>query len=164
MTNLSRRMRHLSRILDQFWSRWKNEYLTELRSSHRYPGFKQKVARQIKSGDAVIIEDEVMPRGYWRLGVVETLLVGRDEEVRAATVRTHSKPIVLKRPIQKLYPLEVRTEESVSTVSTNKSSISNSRESVPSSSEAPCVRPRRIAAERAKERFKSWAQDLISDT
>ena len=46
------------------------------------------------------------------MGVVERLVTGRDNVVRGATVRvvTKGKPIRLSRPVQKLYPLEFRSE------------------------------------------------------
>ena len=42
----------------------------------------------------------------------ERLVTGRDHVVRGATVRvvTKGKPICLSRPVQKLYPLEFRSE------------------------------------------------------
>ena len=44
--------------------------------------------------------------------VVERLVTGKDNVVRGATVRvvTKGKPIRLSRPVQKLYPLEFRSE------------------------------------------------------
>ena len=46
------------------------------------------------------------------MGVVERLVTGRDNVVRGPTVRvvTKGKPIRLSRPVQKLYPLEFRSE------------------------------------------------------
>ena len=34
--DLSRRMQHLSNVLNHFSKRWRNEYLIELRNTHRY--------------------------------------------------------------------------------------------------------------------------------
>ena len=33
---LSKRMKHLSQVLDHFWKRWRREYLAELRDAHRF--------------------------------------------------------------------------------------------------------------------------------
>ena len=35
-SQLSRRSRHLNLTLDRFWSRWRSEYLLELREAHRH--------------------------------------------------------------------------------------------------------------------------------
>ncbi len=49
-------------------------------------------------------------RSHWNLGLVEGVMVGADGEIRAANVRVNKKGTssVLNRPIQHLYPLEVR--------------------------------------------------------
>ena len=46
--------------------------------------------------------------------VVESLIVGKDKEVRGANVRviTKGKTVHLSRPVQKLFPIEIRTETS----------------------------------------------------
>ena len=49
-------------------------------------------------------------RGMWKLGKVESLIIGKDGKARAANVKTESKTL-LKRPIQKLYPLEINAVE-----------------------------------------------------
>ena len=54
------------------------------------------------------------PTQQWRMGKVEKLLRGRDDVVRAAEVVTVDnclRQVRLKRPIQKLYPLEVNTRD-----------------------------------------------------
>ena len=56
---------------------------------------------------------KTVPRQCWSMGRAERLLQGRDGVVRAAEVQTlyKSKHIVhLKRPLKKLYPLEVRAD------------------------------------------------------
>ena len=53
-------------------------------------------------------------RGLWRLGVVKSLVIGADGVTRGAEVCAFSKtgrPIVLRRPIQHLYPLEVTSQQ-----------------------------------------------------
>ena len=52
-----------------------------------------------------------MPRGFWRLGKVETLIQRKDKNVRSATVKAvlpNGKLTVINRPLSKLYPVEVR--------------------------------------------------------
>ena len=46
------------------------------------------------------------------MGVVESLVTRRDAIIRGANVRvtTKERPVHLSRPVQKLYPLEFRSE------------------------------------------------------
>ena len=49
----------------------------------------------------------------WKLGKVEELIVGKDSVIRGAVVRISrsGKPsVLLKRPLQLLYPLEVQSQ------------------------------------------------------
>ena len=48
------------------------------------------------------------------MAVVESLIVGKDKEVRGANVRviTKGKAVHLSRPVQNLFPIEIRTETS----------------------------------------------------
>ena len=64
----------------------------------------------ITEGDIVVVQDD-LPRTLWSLGKVESLIRGKDKQVRGAVVRTKlrgKKELLLKRPINKLYPIEVR--------------------------------------------------------
>ena len=106
--SISQRMNHLNNnILDHFWNRWRREYLTELRENHRR---RNPDVSNIAKGDVVIIHDDTH-RGLWRLGVVQKTLKGKDGIIRRAVVRIKegSKVSFLRRPIQRLYPLEVRS-------------------------------------------------------
>ena len=106
-SNLTKRARLQSEILDRFWKRWRMEYLTALRETHGSSGVNTQT---IAVGDIVQIHDEC-PRGRWKLGVVEELMTGRDDLTRAARVRTATG--ITSRPIVKLYPLEVQNDNSV---------------------------------------------------
>ena len=97
--------------MEHFWNRWRKEYLIELRESHRRS---HRVDADIVSvGDVVIVHDDT-PRGLWRLGIIERLIKGRDSQVRGAVVRVkpgQSPSSFLRRPVQRLFPLEVRQSE-----------------------------------------------------
>ena len=69
------------------------------------------VTCSIRKGEPVVVYDEGQPRGLWRLGRVTEVIPSQDGNIRAARVKVMSKsgrPTILKRPIQQLYPLEVR--------------------------------------------------------
>uniref|UniRef100_A0A1X7SFL0 DUF5641 domain-containing protein n=1 Tax=Amphimedon queenslandica TaxID=400682 RepID=A0A1X7SFL0_AMPQE len=111
-------MKYLNFTLDQFWMRWKKEYLLELREGHRYHST-GVCGEQINVGDVVVVYDSDKHRGFWKLGVVEQLIVGRDNESRGAVVRVHKKghkSTLLKRPVQRLYPIEMNCQNDSSTV------------------------------------------------
>ena len=54
-----------------------------------------------------------MKKGYWKMAVVEELVAGRDGVVRGAKVRLarDGKTVFLSRPVQKLFPTEVKHDE-----------------------------------------------------
>ena len=102
---LTRRMKHLRKSTDDFWRRWRSEYLNELREAHRYQQNKTATSA-INPGDVVIVHDPDIPRGLWKLGRIQDILPG---QVRGTLVKavTNDKVITLSRPIQRLCPLEV---------------------------------------------------------
>ena len=107
---LNKRLKYLSTILNRFWKRWRDEYLLELRDSHRYSSGDCSASEQISVGDIVVVHNDNKPRGFWKLGKVEDLVVGRDGQIRGAELRIHGKDgrtIMLRRPLQRLYPLKV---------------------------------------------------------
>ena len=108
--NLNRRQQYLANLLRHWWNRWKHEYLVDLRETHNLSS-SHRGKPCIKEGDIVTIHQDKMPRGFWRLGKVETIIQGKDKNVRGATVKTVSpngKLTVINRPLSKLYPVEVR--------------------------------------------------------
>ena len=109
--SLGKRARYLEKILNHFRGRWK-EYLTGIRE---YQKLKIKQPqRVIDVGDIVHIHQDTTPRLRWRMGKVTKLYPGNDGLVRSAEVGTldaSMKITHLRRPIEKLYPLEVRHED-----------------------------------------------------
>lgn len=80
-------------LIQHFWKRWTQEYLTSLREFHRKSGSNKQF---IKIGDVVLIQEE-SPRMKWKLGVIEELVKGKDDFVRSAKFRT--KCGITTRPI-----------------------------------------------------------------
>ena len=100
-------------LLSHFWSRWKREYVVELREHHRVL---QKGAvsnsPSVEIGDIVTVMEEGKSNGgIWKLGKVLEVCPGNDGLVRGATIEVASsngRRKRLRRALQKLFPLEVR--------------------------------------------------------
>ena len=76
-------MRHLWYLSTLLERHWKREYLTELRESHK---IHQKGATSTVSvGDFVVVYDDT-PRGMWRMGLIDKVIRGKDEQIRGAVV------------------------------------------------------------------------------
>ena len=71
-----------TRLLQNFQTRWRREYLTALREFHKITGSNNQ---HVKAGEVILIQDDG-PRIYWRLGIVDSLITGNDGLVRAANV------------------------------------------------------------------------------
>ena len=62
----------------------------------------------ISKGDLVLIQDDNVKRGQWKVGVIEDLITGKDGIIRGAKVRkAGGKNETLNRSILKLFPLEI---------------------------------------------------------
>ena len=98
---VSKRFLYLVKNLSHFWDRWKNKS-----SSDKSTYF--------QVGDVVLISDEGTKRNDWKIAKVVRLLSGNDGMVRGASVlklSSRGRTDYLNRPINKLYPLEVREEK-----------------------------------------------------
>ena len=61
-------------------------------------------------------DERKLPRSQWKLGKIEELIKSDDGATRGAKLRVSSKgrrPVQISRPLQKLFPLEVRQMEPV---------------------------------------------------
>lgn len=141
---MKRRARHVLRKKRAVWKRWTGEYMRALRERHNLKHQGRNKTPTI--GEVVLIRNDSKNRGKWNIGIITKLLNGRDGVVRGA--RLKSRKTSIERPIQDLYPLELSTE-------TNEKN--EKQETLdPTVKE---FRPKRAAAELAKQKIKKWAED-----
>ena len=86
------------------------EYLTELRVHHNCNSSNRKLA--IKVGDVICVYKNKAPRQLCGMGVVRSLITGRDGYHRGAVVRVRSgdRVVEMTRPLNRLYPVEVESQ------------------------------------------------------
>ena len=108
-----KRLKFQSLLVNQYWKLFYKQYLLGLRE--HYTKSQRHSAYEIAVGEVVHIYDQG-PRSRWRLALVSNLIKGRDGRIRAATVRlpvNGQHHIKLTRPINHLFPLEVRSSVKV---------------------------------------------------
>ncbi|XP_045535734.1 uncharacterized protein LOC123721318 [Papilio machaon] len=99
------RWQFVQRMLQSFWRRWSQEYLSNL--MHRYKWSSK--AQEPKIGDIVLIKEDDMPPSRWLMGRIIEKHPGDDKITRVVTLRTKSSSII-KRPTNKLCILPVFEE------------------------------------------------------
>ena len=93
---MRRRWRRVQYLCNLFWSRWKREYLPTLQERAKW----NKVKRNLKVDDVVLVRDENAPRNVWPMGVVTKVEPDSKGLVRSVVLRTHTTE--LHRPVNKL--------------------------------------------------------------
>ncbi|XP_065356196.1 uncharacterized protein LOC135950589 [Calliphora vicina] len=90
------RWQKLKLLHHHFACRWKNEYLQEMhkRIKWKYP------QRNFAVNDLVVVKQDNLPPYEWRVGRIEKLIPGDDNNVRVVSIRTSTGLIL--RPIVKL--------------------------------------------------------------
>lgn len=80
--DLRKRAKFPLKTKDTMWRRWTSEYLRALRERHRlkYSNAQSSLA----VGDVVIIKSVERNRNCWPLGIIEELIIGRDQVVCGA--------------------------------------------------------------------------------
>jgi len=105
----AKRWRRVQYLVEQFWSRWKKEYLLNISIRQKW----HVRRRNLKVDDIVIIKEDTLPRNQWQLGRVVETTEGSDGLVRRVKVQIgerkvtqkqnpRCKPSIIERPIQKL--------------------------------------------------------------
>ena len=97
--------------INHFWNRWRTEYLNELRECHRHTAGRTSQPVHVAVGEVVVVRDDTLPRSFWKLGRIQDVITGRDGVIRGAAVKVASRDrqfTLLWRPIQHLYPLEIK--------------------------------------------------------
>eukprot|EP00795_Rhopilema_esculentum_P000002 gene2-biopygen6692 len=73
--------------------RWKKEYLIDLRESHR---MNKNNPANINAGDIVVVQDENLKRGQWKIAIVKNVSRGKDGHIRGAKVCKAGRSKALK--------------------------------------------------------------------
>ena len=138
---LSKRMQYIKSLSDHYWQRFTNEYLLELRARHSQG---QNPARKPDIGEVVVIRGKAK-RNLWRLGKIIRFIPSQDGNVRAVVVKVFDGTRIryIKRPIEKLHPIEVKSACEVTSEEIEQSK-SIFTEIVKNTSE---IRPTRVAAD-----------------
>ena len=93
---MRRRWRRVHYRCNLFWSRWKREYLPTVQERAKW----NKVKRNLKVDDVVLVKDENPPRNAWPMGVVTRVEPDSKGLFRSVVLRMHTTE--LYRPVNKL--------------------------------------------------------------
>mgnify|MGYP002717571259 CR=1 FL=1 len=94
--------KHISKVRQDFWTRWSLEYLNELQTRTKWI----KNGPELKVGAVVLIKDKNQPCTQWNMGRISELHSGEDGVARAATVKTASGEIKRATNYLCLLPIE----------------------------------------------------------
>ena len=106
---LRKRWRRVQHLANEFWSRWRKEFLQNIQVRQRWV----RPRRDLRIGDVVIIKDDNLPRNCWQLGRVDETVHDDDGHVRRVKLANADRSLnvkgkrvkqtaYLERPIQKL--------------------------------------------------------------
>ena len=104
-TNMSRRARYIKKCKDVMWKRWSSEYVKSLREKHRLLAGK---AANVTVGEVMLIRKDEKDRGLWEMGVVRSVITGKDGVVWGVKLKTGKG--IIQRPVQHLYPMELKVD------------------------------------------------------
>ena len=115
------------KYLDQLWKQFIVGYTQTLLERYQYIHKQGHTSTETPNvGHMVIIHEDGIPRGQWRLGVITKLLKNSEGRVSAAEVKTKLGKLI-KRPINLLHPLEIEAEGPIVEEKQNSKQESESR-------------------------------------
>lgn len=105
---LRKRWRQVQFLANEFWRRWRKEYLLCLQQRQ----IRQKDRRDAKVNDIVILSEESFPRNQWKIARVAEVYPSSDGRVRKVKLqlgdssldsqgKRTTRPTYLDRPVQK---------------------------------------------------------------
>lgn len=105
---LLKRWKGTLKCLDKLWRFWQEGYLDMLRERNqvKHRGQRSVTKREPRKEEIVLLKEEELPRGEWRMGRIVGLPKSKDNAVRIAEVQISTRRII-RRPINLLIPLEV---------------------------------------------------------
>ena len=138
--------------LDAFWKFWHDEYLLSLRERPqlRHKGSRVHVNSTPKVGEIVLIKEDGVQRGCWKMGRIVEVILSKDGEIRSAKILLPSQHII-NRTVNFIFPLEIAATEEINP----ENSLPPPAQLEEETSSAP-GRPTRQAANRARENIQRW--------
>ncbi|XP_064074467.1 uncharacterized protein LOC113393726 [Vanessa tameamea] len=100
MSALSR-WQHTQKLVNVFWHRWQDEYLSRLQQRPKW----LKTQKELNIGDIVLIKTDNLPPGKWSLGRIVDKHPGADGFTRVYSVKSNST--ITKRSVTKLCALPI---------------------------------------------------------
>ncbi|XP_051934866.1 uncharacterized protein LOC127609150 [Hippocampus zosterae] len=102
--------RQVQAFANEFWSRWRSEYLNTLQSRRKW----HTARRNIQPGDIVLLKQNQAPRNEWTMAVITATFPSDDGRVRKVEVRTSSQGVskTFLRPVSDVVML-LEIEETV---------------------------------------------------
>lgn len=91
-------------IADQFWKRWRKEYVPVLTQRKKW----SQETRSLRNNDLVLLAESNVPRGLWPLARITRVFPGADGRVRSVELR--SRQGLFQRPAAKVCLLEEATD------------------------------------------------------
>ncbi|VDO93366.1 unnamed protein product, partial [Heligmosomoides polygyrus] len=96
---------------EKFWRIWQTQYLTALREKHVVEVAPKKgCQRAPRTGAVVLLCNPNQPRHFWKMGVINKLIVSNNGTIREAVVRLSSQRLI-RRPVNLPVPLELEQED-----------------------------------------------------
>ena len=98
-----RRWRRVQYLADQFWLRWRREYLQSMQPRRKW----SSPRRNLADGDVVLMKEDGAHRNYWPIGRITEAIQSEDGQVRKARVEIirDGKKKAFLRPVKELVVL-----------------------------------------------------------
>ena len=103
-TNLTKQCQRTNTLLKNFWNRWRQQYLKELREFNKIKNC-HGILLKPNVSNVVLIEDKNLKRMDWRIGKIDKLLCSKDGQVRSAEIIVikNGWKLKLRRPVNKFF-------------------------------------------------------------
>lgn len=102
-----RRWRRVQYLADQFWIRWRREYLQSMQTRTKWQGTR----RNLRAGDVVLVREEGAYRNDWPIGRVSEAMESDDGRVRKAQVESKKGPSGDSKKLVLLVPAPAEKEK-----------------------------------------------------
>ncbi|KAK7892056.1 hypothetical protein WMY93_024019 [Mugilogobius chulae] len=107
----SKQWRQVQALADEFWRRWRQEYLPTLQMRRKWTETK----RDVREGDIVLLRDNQAARNKWPMAKITAVFPGKDGRVREVQLKVSDQGSTktFKRPISEIVLLLPADDENV---------------------------------------------------